>query len=486
MTKFKPLHFRLLFFSLVVLALVGLARLNRPQAASLTNVSVTMSNSRLSYRGQVDGTPGSDPTIDLIIDPAISDYTVNSNTEVTDVLKVTDSLTFTTSGSRTIQDIIDEDTITISSAIATTDETFYLSEVSSLTAVFTTNTVVTEGYFQVLVPAATSSNADGIPDQGFFDFGGSSPTVTCDTTGSHTIGVTSAQSNQSGSSLPSGTWNVYTCNYTTGGAGTITIGIPTIINPAPASDHFTGVADTYSVIVRNLSSSDVVIDSTIVKIGTIEAVRVSATVEPFITFTIKGDDGTTTRCGQVGDDIVATTASEVPFGIITTNSFLHGVQELEVTTNALNGAVVTTIANDQLGRDGGACVGKLEPTYAIGSGGVDEYKCIWDANVASMSHTNEVDWTWTTYEETGFGYSIENINATPAFEYDDGAGDFVAKHFPDAELTATPTHEPEDIFSNNSPTNSTSIYVCYRIRPDSLTAAGDYYNYITYTATATF
>ena len=477
MTEVKPLYFRLVSLALLVVGLTWLAYLNKPQAANLTSVSVTMSNSRVSYRGRVSGTPGSDTIMDIVIDsPAITDYTVNLITEITDALKVTDSLTFTTSGARTIADVVDTNTIAIDSAIATTNETFYLAETSALEVVFDTNTDVTAGYFQVLVPATGTSatSADGIPDQAYFDFGTGSPTVSCEKTGSHTFGTPTASAGQTGGILPTGYWHVYTCPYTTGGTGgTITIGIPTIINPAPAAGHITGIADTYEVVVRNVRTSDnAVIDSTTVKIGAIEAVRVSATVVPSLTFEIIGETAGATRCGETTD--ITTTGSSVPFGEINTGDFKYGSQELKVTTNALSGAVVTAIANDQLGRNGEVCAGD---TY---NAGVDAFECIWDANVASMSHTVEQDWTVET--ETGFGYSIENIDSdNPAFEYNVG-GTFVARHFADFESA----QDPVDVFGPSTPTNSDSIYACYRIIADALTAAGDYYNYITYTATATF
>ena len=58
----------------------------------------------------------------------------------------------------------------------------------------------------------------------------------------------------------------------------------------------------------------------------------------------------------------------------------------------------------------------------------------------------------------------------------------MARHFADFESA----QDPVDVFGPSTPTNSDSIYACYRIIADALTAAGDYYNYITYTATATF
>ena len=101
-----------------------------------------------------------------------------------------------------------------------------------------------------------------------------------------------------------------------------------------------------------------------------------------------------------------------------------------------------------------------------------------------MTQSSAQAWTTITGSTgTGFGFSIENIDsAAPAFTHG-GSTNFDARHFADAEFG----QDPVTIFGSNSlPTNSDSVYVCYRIAADALTAAGDYYNYITYTATATF
>lgn len=483
MTEIKPLYFRLTSLVLLVLGLTWLAHLFRPQAANLTSVSVTMDNSRVSYLGEVVGTPGSDTTIDIDILSTINDYTDGVDTLITDALKVTDTITFSTSGARTVQEIVDADTIVIDTAV-TAAETFYLAETSALTVEFDTNTVVTTGYFEVLVPAAAANNADGVPDQGFFDYG-TAPTVGC-TGAVHSFGTGTGAAGQTGTS-PNGAvlpgdnltdyWHVYTCPYTTGGVDSVEIEISNIINPVRIDSLLTGQADTYEVIVRNVrDADDEVIDSTTTKIGVIEAVRVSATVVPSLTFEIFGDTAGETRCGLLTH--VTTTAASVPFGEIGTGVFKNAAQRLKFTTNAIGGAVVTAIANDQLGREGGTCTGKLNPVYALNPSS-GEHLCIWDANVTSMSETVEQD--WTTESDTGFGYSLQDIDSTPAFEYN-GAGTFDARHFADLESA----QDPVQIFSSIYPTNSDSVYVCYQIVPDALTAAGDYYNYITYTATATF
>jgi len=505
MTKIKPLYFRLASVTLIVVGVTWLAHLNRPQAVNLANVSVRMSNSRLSFRGQVDGTPGANTTITIDLDDTIGDYTEGtSDTLISDALKINDVLTFTggTAGTRTVRDIIDGETIIINATIATTDEKFYLRETTDLVATFNTVSAIagsTNTRFELILPAATSNYEDGVPDQGFFDFGTSAPTVSCAGTG-YTFGTGTATAGRTNSdtgfeNLPAGTWHVYRCPYSASAAPpttiTMTIGSgddDAVINPvrvkagSPANQLETGQADTYSAIVRNIDNAHAVVDSTTVKIGVLEAVRVSATVVPSITFEIYGYTATTgNRCGQTIH--IDTTAASVPFGEIATATFTNGAQRLVLKTNALSGGVVTAVANDQLGREGSTCTDKLTPVYAIDPAS-NEHLCIWDANISGMTQSTTQAWTTITGSTgTGFGYSIENIDsAAPAFTHGGGT-DFDARHFADAEFD----QDPVTIFGSNSlPTNSDSVYICYRIAADALTAAGDYYNYITYTATATF
>lgn len=479
---------RLFLFLFLIAGLTVFARSQRTQAANLQQVSVTMSNSRFSFNGVVAADPSGDSTVDIA---AVGSYGgASTDFDPTDLLVVGDTLVFSTSGTRTVQEIVDGDTITLDATV-NNSENFYLASKSEIVAEFTKTSILTDGYFQVLIPGGTTSN-NGEPEQGYFDFNNSAD-VSCATTGSHNFTAETATGAQTGGILPSGTWHVYQCTYTAGTAGTITMTIDNegVINPTPNDNHVAGVADTYSVIVRNVRSSDnAVIDSTTVKIGAIEAVQVSATVVPSLTFEISGIDAAETHCGVATD--VTTTATSVPFGEIATAIFTNAAQELKFTTNALDGAVVTAIANDQLGREGLACdttntsTNKKDPAgsnYTLDPSAGD-HLCIWDANIVDMSHTQQQAWTTITGTSgTGFGYSIENIDsASPTFTYG-GGSNFAARHFADAQSD----QDPVTIFGSNSlPTNSDSVYVCYRIAADALTAAGDYYNYITYTATATF
>lgn len=520
MTKVRPIYLRFLTFAVIILGLVWVNNLrsSRTKAGPLSSTSVTMSNSRLSYRGQVDGNPAASNIIDIKVG-GITDY-VDGTDEYTDGLVVGDTLVFndatTPSGSRTIQEIIDANTIRVSTALSVTDEPFYMAQTTDLVVQFTTNSVIAGtgtlagGYFEVLVPSAATDNDDGIPDQDLFDFNDPDSTVTCTGSNHGTFGYDTdpgatgfREGDRGDTTNPiynttndyhSDNWHAYRCHYDGSGAvnETITMTISNLVNPAPAADHDTGVADTYDIIVRHMNGNgtaadetdDIEFDATWTKIGAIEAVQVSARVVPILTFSIEGVAATTTACGV--STSVTTTADSVPLGVLDTATFTNAAQLLEVTTNAPEGASVTAIANDQLGLNGGTCTGD---TYLSG---VDAYTCIWDANVTNMTHQDssgtagEQDWDTST-TSPGFAFSLDQSGGlgttNPDFEYNQSSGGFFARHFADAENS----QDPQLIFdTNGDPTNDDDTFVCYRAKVDAVTAAGYYYNYITYTATATF
>ena len=106
----------------------------------------------------------------------------------------------------------------------------------------------------------------------------------------------------------------------------------------------------------------------------------------------------------------------------------------------------------------------------------------------AMSHTAPATWDSTTYK--GFAYTLHNVNAvsgmTPAFEYTTTSGNCATgtcyKQFADAENSQA----AQTIFSSSAPAENHNLYMCYKAVIGSIQAAGDYENYLTYTATAVF
>jgi hypothetical protein len=79
-------------------------------------------------------------------------------------------------------------------------------------------------------------------------------------------------------------------------------GTKKLINPAPKSTHTQGTADTYNVKIQILGYPQYnIIDSTIVTVSPTEAVLVSSTINPSLTFTIGGIAASQTYCGSNHD-----------------------------------------------------------------------------------------------------------------------------------------------------------------------------------------
>lgn len=470
-------------------------------SASLTTVSATLSNSRPSFRGALTSNNLAGTSIVNINTTPGAYYSTSSAQLVEgDVLKIGEagSLANYTVGSTPAVGQVTI-TSTLASGDADTGDDVISSQSGTLTVRFTTANAINNGRFRVLVPALTSDGAssDGIPDGSYFDFGatgGTPSTVTCpaDVLGQYDFVAGTASA--SAVTVSGVDYHSYECAYSNVGAvatpfdGTTqgAIVINNLINPAPASAHTGGTADRYNVIVQHINNSFSVSDSTTVNIGVIEAVKVTATVAPQISFRIDGITSGGAACGFSGGTDVTTTPTLVPFGDLLIGSFVEAAQTLVVSTNAANGYAVTAVENDQLGKDGGACTG--DPT--------SNTNCIPDSrgDDAGMTHIASDDWSLTATK--GFAYSLHNTNSVAGittgtvaenFNYNStvgacGGGGDCFRQFADTEGSQTPVR----IFGNTTPADNDNIAVCYKAVISTTQAAGNYENYVTYTATATF
>ena len=345
---------------------------------------------------------------------------------------------------------------------------------------FDTASAVADGYFKVLLPADSTTPADGNIDDEGFDFTSGSIDVSATDTGNYDFvtGVATA-SGGTGCTSPAN-YHCFEVHYSgAGGIGTSitmtignTNGTNTPIAPGEDSSHTEGSADSYTFYVQNYDSGDNKVDETKGAIGLIEAVRVSATVEPTISFTIGGVGTGTTTCGDTPDIDTSTGTNSplaVPFGSLSLNTFKDASHQLTVSTNASGGYSVTAIEDDELGKDGAA-------TPFIPDTPGDN---------TSASDTTEDE--WSTASTNGFGFSIANNDASSVpFEYDTATGTctgtFCARQF----ANNTAGDSPAEIMSATAVADNQDIYTCYRISVGATQEAGDYENIVTYTATATF
>lgn len=482
--KKQPLR-GLLLIVVFVSGLFGVAHFfDQGYSANLTSVSVTLSNSRPSFRGALTSGNTTGSSV-IFINTTAGDYPSTSSAQLVqgDTLRIGNAGSL---GSYTVASTSSDSTISLTSGLSAGDsdagDDVIATASTTLTTRFTTSSAVANGRFRILVPALDSdtASADGIPDGGYYDFGSSAPTVTCpsDISGYDFVTGTATASTITVGSVQ---YHSFECAYSgTGGVSTVFDGtsndaivIDSLINPAPNTSHTAGTADTYSVIIQQLNSSFAVVDRTITKVGVVEAVKVTASVAPSITFKIIGESSATAACGISGGTSVTTTATTVPFGTLSIADFTTAAQGLSVSTNATNGYAVTAVANDQLGKDGATCTGDNTSNT-----------CIRDAAGDNTTMTQSVSDEWVTASNDGFAYSLHDQNGTTteAFAYNESARTFSARQFADAEDGESPV----TIFSDTTVAQNDNLMVCYKIIPTVLTASGDYENFITYTATATF
>lgn len=509
MKRKKVFNF-LLFFLLTLSFLITPSKV---YAGNLTSVSDLLSTSRLSFVGQQSSaTPvgGTDVHLDTSGE-APSNSTANLFPG--DTLWIGDNGTAT---DYTLDDIIDTNELLLSSTLDSGDDDQWdyvvATRSASHTVSLTTASPVSNGSFKILVKATTSGSEspnDGIPDQNGFDFGtGTDPTVTCSLSsgsGTYTWGTETAEAYGSGSCTGNGGYHCFTCPYTGDGDASdqIQITIDNLINPAAATDHTAGDADDYIVDVQHLSSSDSIVDSTKVRVAVVESVRVTATVEPTITFTISqltsANISTNDTCGLnsnfANNNEVTTTATTVPFGSLSLGAFNDAAHELKCVTNGSGGYAVTVIEDDQLsiGGDGSTVIADTD--------GDDE-------GIVETSGSLAADEWATENDESGFGFSLDNqtgnASSSPAsevaFEYDGDCAEGGFSCIGDVDQTncsgtycafAFPsTDDSEDaltIMRNQSkPTGNEYTNICYRLAIAPTQTAGDYENALTYVATATF
>lgn len=440
------------------------------QAANMTAAKDTLQSSRLSFYGRVKS-----PTVAGSSHVWIYTAAAGNATSVSTAgLKPGDSLLIGATNSYTIDSIIDSDEFTVTTTLASGDaddtDPIYFRSKPQHVITFNTASAVNGGFFRVLIPAASTNSNDTFPDITGFDFNSGVTATGTNATGYTFVSGVATASGGTGCTSPAN-YHCFEFHYTgTGGVGTAitlsvgtTTGSNTMVAPAPASGHTVGTADTYTFKVQNFTNgsdptSATPTDEVTGKIAVIESVRVTATVDPSITFSIAGTSAGS-HCGLTTD--VATTATAVPFGTLTLNTFKTAAQTLTVSTNAVSGYAVTAIENERLSNLAAS------PSY------IPDTTC----DTGGCTQTSSAAWA-TAASHPGFGYTVAITNGTPTIA--PTAPSY--QHFPNIAATETPFQ----IMSNTTVANAQAVDVCYKISVDATQPAGDYENQITYTATASF
>lgn len=509
MPKSQKIFYRFILFIFVFFQVAYLFLLKTPQSVdsgSLYSASDTLSNSRLSYYGKVNGTHTAGATA-ISIKTSRSSYLppdINTNHLFPlDNISLGPNGYCDTSGTTKCQvsAVQDSDDFILTKGLRvglSDDDAIYATQSATHSLAFTTQTTVANGSVVVYVPAGGSSSGtsqDGAPDGGAnsgFDLNSvASGNVTCPTQGGVSWGAATVTAYQL---VGSSYYHKFSCGYTgtlSSTALTMTIGDTSaaLVNPAPkvtgSYTHAQGTADSYNVLIQLLDGSSNTIDDVIVTTSPIEAVLVSATVNPSLTLTIAGQNSGTI-CGQ-SLDVTSSTAYSVPFGDVTqTNTFLDAAQKITVSTNATSGYYLKVAEDDEMSAD---LDGNGTPETTLSDTTCDDSQC---------THDTSDDWDSTS--TTGFGYSIENVDAnTVPFEYDTtsgycSGGSYCARNFACVDYlnpsnqTACATNDSssQTVASSTTVASSEDVYICYRMNVGATQQAGYYQTRIYYVAYGTF
>jgi len=447
------------------------------ESANLTSVSDTLQTSRLSYYGQLASGQSAGDTIITVDSTATT-----PNTSTTGLL-AGDTITIG-SNTYTIQDILSSTQFTITSGLISGDETagnpIYLKSYARHDIDFTSTTAVTDGAIRVYIkaPDTTSASNDGNPDGGTtagFDLNSlTGANITCPTPTNSTITFDTPTATRSGDTASGGVdgWHTFECDF----SGTLqandilsnfyigdSTGTGRLINPAPNDTHTAGTADTYTVkieILDSLANNRRVIDSVQVSTAMIEAVRVTATVDPIISMTICGADNCTdvTPGSTIDGETLSTnsnatsTSTSVALGTLSLTSPRLQAQKITIATNASSGYALTAIDDGNLRK---------------GSDDIDDV--VTPPTAPAVLNTPGT-------EAYGIHPSGSNVNTTTW-----GSGGASTNKY-----SGTDTATPVTLASTTGPTAATATYVTYKANISATTAQGTYSHIITYIATGTF
>ncbi len=274
--------------------------------------------------------------------------------------------------------------------------------------------------------------------------------------------------------------NVTIASGTIASGSIVKIYIPRVINPT--KKKLEGSADRWNITIQTRDSSDVEIDRAVVRVATVEGVKVTASVESTFTFTIGGilngeaiNKENSVGCTSIettntGADSTATivdlgTLSNTPSSINTKISNI-AAQLLSVRTNASGGYVITATSGGSLKNE--------TPNFAILSSSTPKefpngkqwfgiHPCGLDVDQAA----------WTTTSSQSCNTFIEGSQ-----------GNICKYGWPDA----TPRVISQDSTGpiGNSPPGNGLVSVAYASGVENSVPAGTYKSAITYVATTTF
>ena len=469
-----------------ILFLIGLFFVQKANAASLINVSDTLSTSRPSASAPLNGDQAGGVGQVTIFDNGsyflASDSAIfwPSAGETLNTVNVASMSAANTPGAGQ-RIVYFTNTVTNSHHAG---DPVTVAATATHTIEFTTNTSIPSGGHIILNFPISSTNTAS-PSATGFSFNGltsaTAPTyIQCNPTsacaGTWTVSGNSIQTTTN--AIEAGATPIVIsigCKTGVSSGGVCTSPSPLLVNPTKT--NAAGTSDIWKLTIQTTdnSATPVVLDSSRIAVGTIEAVQVQATVEPSITFTISGVANNTSACSDTtnpGTGLNAT-ATFVNLGSLANGAINISAQTLVVNTNGAAGYVITATSSGRF----------INPangfwlTDNMGTTGLTAN----DTPVAA---------TFPATSNPYFGIhpcsaGSSSIPTIPA-GWSSGATTFSA-----GAKYSNPWSTGDDAFyatisSYAAPASNSTTTVEYAATVGPTTPAGTYSNYFTYVATGTF
>lgn len=343
--------------SLLLILLFGFFVTDKTNAASLSNVKDTLTTSRPSASSPLNADQAASATQISVVDNgsmflASDSAILNIDTGQTIESATVASMSAQISGTPNTRNVYLTSSITNTHHKGTA---VFVGVTATHTLQFTTNTSIPNGgKIKITFPGSAANTAS--PSAGTFSFNnlGSSAVKCFPTTACNSISISAPSITLTTNAIQTGGTIIYVLiGCTTQSSGTCTAYAPALINPTKT--NAAGTSDQWRVLVETLDASDIVLDSTPIKIATIDSVQVQGIVEPSITFTITGlahgTNITTQNASCTGGDVtnpgtgLDASATFVNLGVLGNGVINISAQELSVSTNAYSGYAITATSS---------------------------------------------------------------------------------------------------------------------------------------------
>lgn len=450
-------------FTLFIVILFGVSYPHTAHAASLGNVSDTITTSRPSAASPLTANAAAGSGQVSILNNGSNYFASDSATIIRNTGQIIDSGINVASQSAANTTVYFGET-TAAAAQAGTD-VLMVPVTARHTIQFTTiSSIPASGTIVIQFPGTTTNTAS--PSASAFAWNNLQ---------SSNVSVSGATC----SSLSVSTPGTITCTLSGVVAGstavTVVVGstTPVLINPTKSAAA--GTNDSWQISITTTDASSNPLDVGFTKVATIDSVQVIGTIEPTLTFTITGVANNTNintisgSCGSITTNSgVATSAISVNLGVLNNGYVNTAAQQLTVSTNGATGYVITATSSGQFKNPGSGVV-------------------IPDANGGTGLTANDTPVPNTITAGTP-AFGIHPCGARSSINSDQwvNAGTITTAKFSNPWNSGTNAYYNTLASYTGGPVTGDNTAVLYGATISGITPAGIYQTTLTYVATATF